>query len=275
MRKTENVTFFSKKENFELFKDFIKCMQRIRKFIGDVSQLNRLKKYFFANNIEETFTRLINEFEGYMLNLNFSFTVQSRNELTEIKNEIRQLTDLLVDIHGVPDTTQSKHDFFDNISLVTKKNKDFRKQNYNPNEFQTSAEDIDPLLEGQFLKTNIIRSKKIEKRTAYNDCSEYCFKEFSNNSSSSLNHSNTQIEIRRQVNILKELKNSNHIIKFFGVAQENSKFYLVTEWMEFGNLHEYYTKYKENMNWKTKIRFALDICRGVSYLNDCQVRKKV
>ncbi|PKC60139.1 kinase-like protein [Rhizophagus irregularis] len=137
--------------------------------------------------------------------------------------------------------------------------------------FDIAKEVIEPLLEGQFQKANVIRSKKIEKRTAFNGCSEYCFKEVSNNSSSSLNYSNTQIEIRRQVNILKELKNSNHIIKFFGVAQENSKFYLVTEWMDFGNLYEYYTNYRENMNWKTKIRFALDICRGVSYLNDCHI----
>ncbi|PKB91894.1 kinase-like protein [Rhizophagus irregularis] len=25
------------------------------------------------------------------------------------------------------------------------------------------------------------------------------------------------------------------------------------------------------MNWETKIRFALDICCGISYLNDCQI----
>ncbi|CAB5382133.1 unnamed protein product [Rhizophagus irregularis] len=273
IRKTENVNFFSKKENLGLFKDFIKCMQRIKSFIGDVSQLNRLKRYFFANNIEETFTKLVNEFEGYMNSLKFSFNAQSRNELMVIKNEIRQLTELLIKIHGVSDTLQSKEEFFNGIGIVTKKDKDFRKQSYNQNqsEFANSVEEIEPLLEGQFQKANVIRSKKIEKRTAFNGCSEYCFKEVSNNSSSSLNYSNTQIEIRRQVNILKELKNSNHIIKFFGVAQENSKFYLVTEWMDFGNLYEYYTNYRENMNWKTKIRFALDICRGVSYLNDCQI----
>ncbi|RIA81298.1 kinase-like domain-containing protein, partial [Glomus cerebriforme] len=272
MRKTENVTFFSKKENYELFRNFIICMQRIRKFIGDVSQLNRVKKYFFANNIESIFTELINEFEGCMNSLNFSFSVQSRNEIMIIKTEIRQLSELILNIHGVPDTTQSKQDFFNEIGLVTKKNKYFQEQNIYNIEFQNSVEEIEPLLEGQFQKTNVVRSKKIEKRIAYNDFSEYCFKEFSDNSSSlSMNQSNTQIEIRLQVNILKELKNSKHIIKFFGVAQENSKFYLVTEWMEFGNLNEYYTNYRENMNWKTKVRFALGICRGISYLNDCKI----
>ncbi|PKK64409.1 kinase-like protein, partial [Rhizophagus irregularis] len=75
----------------------------------------------------------------------------------------------------------------------------------------------------------------------------------------------------RQVNILKELKDSDHIIRFFGVAHEDSKFYLVTEWMEFGNLHEYYTDYREIIDWNTKIKFALDICRGVAYLHECKI----
>jgi len=106
----------------------------------------------------------------------------------------------------------------------------------------------------------------------------FVLKNFQNNSSNPpafLDYSNnekTQIEIRRQVNILKELKNSDHIIRFFGVSQEDSKYYLVTEWMEHGNLHEYYTKFRDNINLETKIKFALDICRGVAYLHECKVR---
>jgi hypothetical protein len=121
-----------------------------------------------------------------MHSLNFSFSVQSRNELLEVKNAINQLTKLLLDIHGA-DTAQSQHDFFNGIGLVTKKNKDFRKQNYNNQIEPNSIEETEPLLDGgKFQKTNDIRSKKIEKRTAYNNCEEFCFKEFSNNSSNFL-----------------------------------------------------------------------------------------
>ena len=49
-------------------------------------------------------TKFITEFEGCMNSLKFSFIVQSSNELMIIKNEIRQLTELLSNIHGVPDT---------------------------------------------------------------------------------------------------------------------------------------------------------------------------
>ena len=77
--------------------------------------------------------------------------------------------------------------------------------------------------------------------------------------------------IRRQVNILKELKDSDHIIRFYGVAQEDTKYYLVTEWMEYGNLHDYYETNRDSINLEAKIKFALDISRGVAYLHECKV----
>jgi serine/threonine protein kinase len=67
--------------------------------------------------------------------------------------------------------------------------------------------------------------------------------------------------------IIKELKDFEHIIRFFGVAEEDSKYYL----MEHGNLHEYYTRFKGDINLEIKIKFALNICCGISYLHDCQV----
>ena len=71
--------------------------------------------------------------------------------------------------------------------------------------------------------------------------------------------------------ILKLLKNSDHIIRFYGVAKEDSKYYLVTEWMEYGNLHEYYTTFRDTITLQMKIKFALDICRGIAYLHECKV----
>ena len=38
-----------------------------------------------------------------------------------------------------------------------------------------------------------------------------------------------------------------HVDGASSVAHEDSKFYLVTEWMEYGNLFEYYTKYGETI----------------------------
>jgi len=258
-------------------------MEKIKKFISRVSKLHKLIKYLLASSIEYDFTLLVNEFDGYMRNLKFSFIVQSRDEMGMIKGYVKQIREILFNVYGVSESNYIE--FLRNMHSVTEKNIEFQKQDkHNVGANITNVETNEPLLNGgQFHKTNITRSKRIEKRISITDCTDVSFKEFSNTTSSvassasseHVNHeqtqSQTQIEIRRQVNILKQLKNSDHIIRFFGVAQEDSKFYLVTEWMEYGNLHEYYTNFKDNMDWETKIRFALDICRGVAYLHECKV----
>jgi hypothetical protein len=270
IRRTENVEFFSKKENLKLFKEFVGCMGKIRKFVSRVSKLHKLLKYFAAYNIEQDFNDLILEFDGYMRSLNFSFVVQSRDEISKMRNEIRQIKDMFLNVYGVPDDKQSLLDFSNRMDQLTMKNINFQTSARHSIEDSSEIEANEPLLDGKEYQKSYIHTKKIEKRTLFSRCEEFCFKEFSNNNSSP---DQSQIEIRRQVNILKELKDSDHIIRFFGVAHEDTKFYLVTEWMEYGNLHEYYTKYSYIFDWNTKIEFALDICRGVAYLHECKVRK--
>ncbi|CAI2167819.1 12882_t:CDS:2 [Funneliformis geosporum] len=268
IRKTENKNFFSKPENLHLFQEFIACIKRIRNFIGEISQLSKFKKFFFTNNIGETFQNLIAEFDGFMNSLNFTFTIQSNNNLATMKNDMKQIMEKL-SFYDVPNDKQSQQNFFNDVNSVAGSAQEFKRQTRKNKTLDSSEVKIldenEPLLSGnQYQKTSVCPTKKIEKRI--NDGIDYSFKEFSNTASDQ-----TQIEIRRQVNILKKLKNANHIIRFFGVAQENSKFYLITEWMEHGNLQEYYTNFKEMMTWVTKIRFALDICCGISYLNDCEI----
>jgi cell division protein ZapA (FtsZ GTPase activity inhibitor) len=128
MRRTENTRFFSKRENFKLFKGFIKCMKKIKKFVADVSQLSKLTKYFYAKKIEEELNDLVKEFDGYMSSLNFSFTVQSKDELATIKSDVKGIKEILFHIFGVPDDKQSQQNILDEIDSITEKNKNFQKQ---------------------------------------------------------------------------------------------------------------------------------------------------
>jgi hypothetical protein len=269
IRKTENAEFFSKKENLKLFKEFVECMGKIKKFVSRVSKLHKLIRNFAACNIEQDFNDLILEFDGYMRSLNFTFVVQSRNEISIMRNKIRQIKDMFLIDYGVSDDKQSLLEFFNRMNQLTMKNINYQTLTRSVIEDSSEVEANEPLLDGKEYQKSYIHTKKIEKRTLFRRCEEYCFKEFTN-----YNHTpcQIQIDIRRQVNILKELKDSDHIIRFYGVAEEDSKYYLVTEWMEYGNLHEYYTNYRELIDWKTKIKFALDICRGVAYLHECKVR---
>ncbi|CAG8667931.1 11399_t:CDS:10, partial [Funneliformis mosseae] len=184
MRKTENAEFFSKQENLEMFKKFIRCMEKIKKFISRVSKLHRLIKYFWACNIEQDFTDLVAEFDGYMRNLNFSFIVQSRDELGIIKNHVRQIKEILNNVYGVND--RNYIEYLRNMHSITEKIIEFQKQykynmNMNSSEVITRVERNEPLLDHKnYQKINHTRSKRIEKRISVADCTEVSFKEFSN-----------------------------------------------------------------------------------------------
>ncbi|GBB94920.1 hypothetical protein RclHR1_02440014 [Rhizophagus clarus] len=272
IRRTEYIEFFSKERNFELLKAFSECIEKSKEFISRVSKLHKLMRYLFAGSIENDLNELVKEFDGYMMSLNFSFTMQTRDDSIKIKDYVIQIHELLYNVYNISNDKQQQKNFYGQMDLVITRLKKFQieDENANSDELITSVEKNEPLLNGINYQKTESHSSEIEKRISFKDSTDVLFKEFSNIDSST-NNIDTQIEIRRQVNILKILRNSDHIIRFFGVAQENSKFYLVTEWMDKGNLCEYYTKFRDNINWKTKIGFSLDICRGVTYLHDCEI----
>ncbi|RIB12316.1 kinase-like domain-containing protein [Gigaspora rosea] len=74
-------------------------------------------------------------------------------------------------------------------------------------------------------------------------------------------------DLSQHVAILKELEDSEYIVRFYGIAVSSNEldYYFVTEWMENGNLRDYYTNYK--LDWNKRFEFAIDICRGIAFLN--------
>ncbi|RIA86219.1 kinase-like domain-containing protein, partial [Glomus cerebriforme] len=79
--------------------------------------------------------------------------------------------------------------------------------------------------------------------------------------------------VQNQVTILKELHNQQNIIKFHGLTCDGDKWYLVTEWAEYGNLREYYTNIndKSRFNRRLKLRMSLDIARGLNFLRTVEI----
>jgi hypothetical protein len=77
--------------------------------------------------------------------------------------------------------------------------------------------------------------------------------------------------VQNQVTILKELHNWQNIIKFYGIVNEGNRYYLVTEWAEYGNLREYYKKLKDRFDLRLKLRISLDIARGLNFLRTVEV----
>ncbi|CAG8728150.1 7880_t:CDS:2, partial [Rhizophagus irregularis] len=174
IRKTENEKFFYKQGNLNLFKDFIKCIKRIKNFIEEISQLGKYRKFLLTNNIEETFSELTTEFDGYMNSLNFPFTIQAIDEFKVIKNETREIKKLLVNVYGVSDDKQSQQKFLKDMDSLAERNKEFQKQSKQNKVLDSSdfklLEVNEPLLDGNdYQRTKICPSRRIEKRTLSSD----------------------------------------------------------------------------------------------------------
>src|SRR5581483_3836002 len=126
--------------------------------------------------------------------------------ISKMRNEIRQIRDLLHNVYGISDDRQSLLDYSNRMSSLILKNIDFQSQTSQPRHVIEDSSDIEtaePLLEGKQYVRTYIHTRKIEKRTSIISCDEFCFKEFSNNYYSEKWYSEqTQIEMRRQVNIL-------------------------------------------------------------------------
>jgi len=72
-----------------------------------------------------------------------------------------------------------------------------------------------------------------------------------------------------EIKILGALKHPN-ILSLIGVAineLETDKIYLVAELMHNGTLQEVLLKKRDNIDWKLKIKFSLDIAKGLEYLH--------
>ncbi|PKB95936.1 hypothetical protein RhiirA5_472993 [Rhizophagus irregularis] len=146
--KTENTEFFSKEENLRLFKEFVSCMEKLRKFVSRISKLHKLLKYFATSIIEQDFNYLILEFDEYMRRLKFSFVVQSKDEISKMRNDIRKIKDMLINVYGVPDDKQALIEFSNRMNQLTMKNIKFQTSARHAIEDSSEIEANEPLLDG-------------------------------------------------------------------------------------------------------------------------------
>jgi serine/threonine protein kinase len=184
---------------------------------------------------------------------------------------------ITVDEKNIDDTKEVKDYFTDlsnkfssTVAKVSAMNKTMEKF---MNESSYNQKKIDNVFQVHPLKlSNYERddSKEPRKRGRvtkwYNikiKCEEFAFKIISDKEDQSM--------VQNQVTIFKELHDWQNIIKFYGLVSDENKWYLVTEWAEYGNLREFYTNYKDRFDLKLKLRMSLDIARGLNFLRTVEV----
>ncbi|CAG8647856.1 7814_t:CDS:2 [Acaulospora morrowiae] len=266
-RRHENEKFFTD-ENLLIFKGFVKCMWNIRDYISEISQLGKMRRILQGNMIEQKFQELIIEFEGYMKSLQFAIIVQSNldmnAEIKKIEQNVRDVKEMISHYHG--GITDSHNHISPQIPLVRTMNIEFLNQQKNRGLESSHLELLDLNLYEKIIPNVTRRNITKWLNIQYGD--EVAFKEFTNNTRD--NSSEMENDICKQVTILQHLQRSSHIIKFYGIAKDGFKYYLVTEWMENKNLLEYYECHPL-IAWSKKLDFAVDICRGLIFLNAVEI----
>ncbi|CAG8633736.1 5659_t:CDS:2 [Dentiscutata heterogama] len=268
IHKDDNKKFFNQ-ENFVVMQKLSDNIQKIKKFIGEVTQLKGLSKYIHAKSIKSTFFDLTNEFDGYINTLKFSIAVdtQSRAARTEreteiIHKDIEELNQYLLRIGGgITDMDNNISKTVKEISVIKSLILDSKT---NQDQIQQAIEiQNQPLKLADFRETGEVRVKKVRKYIRLIDDEAVAFKLVADESDTT----DVKIDIRSHVAILMRLKDCHQIIQFYGLISDGERRYLVTEWCECGNLREFYANYKGSpIDARTKINIAVDIARGLNFL---------
>jgi serine/threonine protein kinase len=76
-------------------------------------------------------------------------------------------------------------------------------------------------------------------------------------------------DMQRHLKILAVLSDCNHILKFYGVSKVGFNNVMIFEWAGRGTLRELYEK--RDISWYYKIRIAINICRGLLFLQRAEI----
>ncbi|CAG8818728.1 27561_t:CDS:10, partial [Gigaspora margarita] len=234
---------------------YIECWQdnpKKRPTIDKVVDELRNESQFFINDNKDN---------------NISETINSLNEETlssedlELQYEIEAILKNLLEMQKYMKNMSMSNPGSEKNTLTTiKRIRDLRKRN----EISIDAQSFLNLDEYEPKFDYPQRGKSIHRRWSNIFLLDYAFKEISQITNDQINNLNQQIAI------LKGLENSEYIVRFYGIAlSPDKKCYLVTEWMENGNLREYYKKYK--LDWNKKFEYAIDICQGIAFLNAVEI----
>ncbi|CAI2167685.1 10141_t:CDS:10, partial [Funneliformis geosporum] len=270
-RRDDNVDFFSTNNLIHLQK-LVNVIGKIRKLVGEISQLTGLSKYIQAKNIENEVKDLSSEFDSTILAIQFSLTVDftinadkaAAKDNENIKSDIKELAQYLTNIgSGITDENQNVSEEVVLLSALNKKMTEAKSANTDIfiSELLSYNDFEEEELKDYRSQTKVKKFKR--RKDGLNDF--VALKLVADKDSSKADKDN----FKKQVTILKKLKPCDCIIQYFGLTAYDDKFYLVTGWAEYGNLREYYQNY--NLDVKLKLRFALDIAKGLNFLSAVKI----
>ena len=180
------------------------------------------------------------------------------DDVIALRNEYNELSTMVTKINAMNNRMEKLMD------------KQERAENVNNRQIEVYQSQINEIFKVYYLEIsnykNTDEKRKDGRVTKWikvgNKNEEFAFKIISEDKNS----------VKNQVTILKQLHDFQNIIRIYGLTCDSVKWYLVTEWAEYGNLREFYTNHKDKFDLGSKLRIALDIARGLNVLRTVEVK---
>ncbi|GBB83353.1 hypothetical protein RclHR1_10080006, partial [Rhizophagus clarus] len=268
------------KNNPQCLRNLVVIITKIKEFVEEISQMKTLLElnYNQPKKIEENFKELCENFENCIISVNLSnFTTTHKNKIhpEEETEALKADQDELNKYFEIAEIRVGNEDNKKKLLKVNKLNTDMErlldKQMENENDLKKYQSEIDEIIQAhQIVFSDYVKTDKepctegnVTKWVNVNNkYEEYAFKNISEKD---------KFSVQNQVRILRKLHDWQNIIKFYGLTYDGSKWYLVTEWTEHGNLREFYTNNNNSFDPKLKLRISLDIARGLNFLRTVEI----
>lgn len=75
--------------------------------------------------------------------------------------------------------------------------------------------------------------------------------------------------VEREISLLKSVHHSN-LLEFYGAAEDDEDFYVVTEYVSGGNIRQY-LQTKQELSWDLRIHIAVGVAQGLGYLHSVNI----
>ncbi|CAG8503896.1 15705_t:CDS:2 [Gigaspora margarita] len=243
---THNHITFATLENFKLFQKFFQNVKNVKNFIENVSNIRGLKPFIQKINsdislerINNEVTKLLKEFNESMTSLNFPI---EKFKVENVYNEIEETTKF---VRAIQCNFKDVYAMFEVIEKVKIR---LNENSHNDEFFVKSTKVVNDINDDNLLK--------VDGATIY--CKGFA--------------SYQKKMLCTQAAFLKKLEGLVNITSFYGTVKVEtfpSSIYLATEWSEYGNLKKFMTN--NHLDFSRKLNFALDICKGLVFLNAVNV----
>ncbi|GBB91009.1 hypothetical protein RclHR1_01810012 [Rhizophagus clarus] len=258
----------------DAFHRFIYILEEIKEFTTNISKIHGFKKYTKALSVKDKFISLTEKYDKAMIDLHFTMAVandeQREIEKESLEEDIAEFEKYLKKMEQQVDSIDGKVDV-----VSGKVNKIDEKVNYIYDEIMfiknkavlhgASKIDSKDLVFPSRGKSDNARGKAHNVMKRIYKGQEVACKKIS----MSEEEMKSSPDVQKLLTILTKLSDCNHILKFYGVSKIGIDNIMVFEWAELETLKELYEK--KDINWHCKVRIALNICRGLIFLQQAEI----